>query len=79
MLLNRLTIDDPVLNALEAVMLRSAFERLDDWLIWLDDHVATDHGHDDAADAVLQMLSGVRHRLAREIRLVDYVLTHIDE
>jgi len=81
MLLERLARaqDDPAATVVEAVLLRAAFERLDDWLLWLDGHVATDHADDGSATAVLQMLGGVRHKVARELKLVDEALARIEE
>jgi hypothetical protein len=81
MMLDRLAraADDPAATVVEAVLLRTAFERIDDWLLWLDGHVAAEHTNDDASAAVLQMLGGVRHKLARELRLVDHVLDRISE
>jgi hypothetical protein len=79
MLIDRLNSDDPTLSIVEAVLLRSAFERLDDWLLWLDGHVATDHGADDSAVVVLQMLASVRLKIASELRLVDHVLENIND
>jgi hypothetical protein len=78
MLLDRLQLDDPTMSAVEVVLLRSAFERLDDFLIWLDSHVATDHGDDASTSAVLQMIGGVRNKLARELRVVDEALSKIN-
>jgi len=78
MLAERLAEPDPTRAAVEAVLLRSAFERLDDFLVWLDGHVATDHGDDGSATAVLQMLGGVRHRMTRELRLVDTALDRVE-
>lgn len=71
--------DDPATAVVEAVMLRTAFERIDDWLIWLDSHVVADHAGDGSTTAVLQMLGGVRHKIARELRLVDESLARIEE
>lgn len=71
--------DDPAATVVEAVLLRTAFERLDDWLLWLDAHVVADHNGDASTTAVLQMLGGVRHKLARELRLVDACLERIAE
>lgn len=81
MMLDRLARaqDDPATSVVEAVLLRSAFERLDDWLLWLDGHVATDHGQDGSATAVLQILGGIRHKITRELKLVDDCLSRIEE
>ena len=79
MLTERLGREDQSLSVVEAVLLRSAFERLDDFLTWLDQHVATDHTVDPAATAVLQMIGGVQNKLHRELRLVDEALSRIEE
>lgn len=79
MLLDRLTRaqDDPALCAVEAVMLRTAIERFDDWLLWLDGHVVSDHGADEATAVVLGFLAATRARLAHELRLVDDILATV--
>lgn len=69
---------EPGLVAAEAVLLRSAFERLDDWLAWLDQHTATTHAGDASATAVLQMLDGVRLKIRRELTTVDEALARVE-
>lgn len=69
---------DATLVAVEAVLLRAAFERLDDWLCWLDQHTATTHTADPSSTAVLQMLGGVRHKIGRELNIVDEALARVE-
>jgi len=78
MLFDRLSSDNWTTPAVEVVLLRSAFERVDDFLVWLDGHIATDHGDDASTTVVLQMLGGVRNKLARELRNVDVALRLIE-
>jgi len=66
------------LVAFEAVLLRSAFERLDDWLAWLDQHTTTTHAGDPSSTAVLQMLDGIRSKITRELRTVDEALARVE-
>lgn len=77
MLLQRQDADD-TLVAVEAVLLRSAFERLDDWLAWLDQHTASTHAGDPSSTAVLQMLDAVRLKIGRELRVVDEALALVE-
>jgi hypothetical protein len=77
MIESRIGNDDPTLAAVEAVLLRSAFERLDDWLVWLDAHTALEHPHD--AAAVGRTLGAVRHKIGVALRVVDYALVRIEE
>jgi hypothetical protein len=69
---------EPNLVAVEAVLLRSAFERLDDWLQWLDQHTATTHTGDPSSTAVLQMLDGIRLKIRRELTTVDEALARVE-
>jgi hypothetical protein len=69
--------DDPTLAVVEAVLLRAALERLDDFLLWLDEHTAREHPDD--APATGRTLGAVHLRLAREIRVVDAALVRIEE
>lgn len=69
---------EPGLVAAEAVLLRSAFERLDDWLAWLDQHTATTHGTDPSSTAVLQMIDGIRLKIRRELHTVDEALARVE-
>jgi len=79
MIAARADAEDPSVVVVEAVLLRAAFERLDDFLTWLDEHTASTHGGDPSCLAVLQMIGGVRHKLAREVRYVDAALERIEE
>jgi len=79
MISRRMAADDPSLVIVEAVLLRSAFERVDDFLAWLDQHTATTHGTDPSATAVCQMIGGIRHKIARELTHVDLALDRIEE
>jgi hypothetical protein len=76
-LTSRLERTDPSLNAVEIVLLRAAFERYDDFLAWLDQHVAESHGNDPAALTVVEMLGACRERVRRELRLVDAALAEL--
>lgn len=76
MLNTRLDADDPALLACEVVLLRDAFERLDDWLLWLDKHSATTHGGDPSTAVVLQTIGGMRHAIKRHLLAVDLALVH---
>lgn len=78
MVLDRLANPDQTLAAVEAVLLRNAIERVDDFLVWLDGHVVADHQGDASTTAVLQMIGGVRHKIARELRTVDTALERIE-
>lgn len=69
---------DPQLVAIEAVLLRSALDRLDDWLLWLDQHTASTHTADASATAVLQMIGGIRHKVRREVHTVDEAIARIE-
>jgi hypothetical protein len=77
MIADRAAADDPSLAAVEAVLLRSAFERLDDFLLWLDEHTAREHP--DAAASTSAVVSTARHRIAAEVLQVDTALTRIEE
>lgn len=70
--------DDLPRTAAEAVLLRAAFDHLDDWLLWLEDHTATTHRDDPATTVVLTFLGGVRRRVAREVDNVDRALQQIE-
>ena len=77
MITDRAQHDDPTLAAVEAVLLRSAFERLDDFLMWLDQHTHATHPSD--APSVGRTLGAVHSRLARELTWVDQALTRIED
>jgi hypothetical protein len=69
---------DPGLVAVEAVLLRSALDRIDDWLCWLDEHTATTHTGDPSSTAVLQIIGAIRLKLRREIGTVDEALGRLE-
>ena len=77
MIASRAAADDPTLAAVEAVLLRSALERLDDFLLWLDEHTTREHPDDAAATG--RTLGAVHARLAREIATVDAALERIEQ
>ena len=77
MIAERARADDPTLAAVEAVLLRSALERLDDFLLWLDEHTAREHPQD--AGPTSATISTARRRIAAEVLHVDSALTQIEE
>jgi hypothetical protein len=77
MITQRAEHTDPSIAAVEAVLLRSALERLDDFLLWLDEHTAREHPTDAAVTG--RTLGAVHQRLAREIGFVDAALIRIEE
>jgi hypothetical protein len=69
----RATHPDPSMAAVEAVLLRSAFERLDDFLHHIELHAA--HA---GARAVVRLTDDIRHQARIQVSAVDMALDELD-
>lgn len=54
-------------DEIKLLLLATAIERVDAFLIWLDRHVASEHGDDDGAPLVRETINTVRAKLHREL------------
>jgi hypothetical protein len=70
---------DPDRACSEAVMLRASFDRLDDWCVWVEQHVADDHAEDSCAQAISETVRAMRTHIARELRVIDASLAEGDQ
>jgi hypothetical protein len=70
----RLRTLDPHRAITEAVLLRAEIDRLDDWLIAIDEHLATDHDGDDCTQAAIELTAAIRHRLRVSLARVERAL-----
>jgi hypothetical protein len=68
---------DPHRAVIEATLLRTAFDRLDDHLLWLEEHTLEEHPGE-TGTAVAELCAQTRRMIADRLRYVDRALSNVD-
>ena len=56
---------------IKLLLLMTAVERVDRFMVWLEHHVATAHDGDDCTSVVLETIGVIRSKLSRELHVAD--------